>query len=154
MARTPPSSVLRTTAPPPAAAPPGRACGPPCPAAAGSPRPFPPPLYHRPVYSGAQLPRFDLPIEPPGTPFQRQAWRAMRDIPYGQTMTYGQLAARLGKPGAGRAVGAANGRNPVFIMVPCHRLVGADGRLRGHGIGITHKQFLLHLEQRAAGARS
>ena len=120
----------------------------------GSAAPFAAAVHQLAAYFSGHLTRFDLPIEPPGTPFQRQVWKAMRDIPYGQTMTYGQLAARLGKPGAGRAVGAANGRNPVFILVPCHRLIGADGRLRGHGIGITHKQFLLRLEQRAAGARS
>ncbi len=102
------------------------------------------------AYFSGRLTRFDLPIEPPGTPFQRQVWRALRDIPYGQTMTYGQLAARLGRPGAGRAVGMANGRNPVFIMVPCHRLIGADGKLRGHDTGIAHKQFLLGLERQLA----
>ena len=117
----------------------------------GSAAPFAAAARQLDAYFGGQLTRFDLPIEPSGTPFQRQVWRAMRDIPYGQTMTYGQLAAHLGKPGAGRAVGAANGQNPVFIMVPCHRLIGADGKLRGHGIGIAHKQFLLRLEQRVAG---
>ena len=70
----------------------------------------------------------------------------------GQTVTYGQLAARLGRPGASRAVGLANARNPIFIMVPCHRLIGADGKLRGYGGGIGRKQFLLHLErQRTVG---
>ncbi|HEY0935982.1 MAG TPA: methylated-DNA--[protein]-cysteine S-methyltransferase [Trebonia sp.] len=116
--------------------------------------PFAAPVLQLAAYFSGQLTRFDLPIEPPGTPFQQQVWKTMRDIPYGQTMTYGQLAARLGRPGAGQAVGAANGRNPVFIMVPCHRLIGADGRLRGHGTGIAHKQFLLRLEQQAADATS
>jgi methylated-DNA-[protein]-cysteine S-methyltransferase len=104
------------------------------------------------AYFSGHLTRFDLSIDPPGTPFQRQVWKALCDIPYGQTITYGQLAAGLGKPGAARAVGAANGRNPVFIMVPCHRLVGTDGRLRGRGDGIAHKQFLLRFErQQTAG---
>jgi methylated-DNA-[protein]-cysteine S-methyltransferase len=102
------------------------------------------------AYFSGHLTRFDLSVDPPGTPFQRQVWRALREIPYGQTMTYQQLADRLGKPGAARAVGAANGRNPVFIMVPCHRLVGTDGRLRGHGDGIAHKQFLLSFERQQA----
>jgi methylated-DNA-[protein]-cysteine S-methyltransferase len=105
------------------------------------------------AYFDGCLTRFHLPLAPQGTPFQRQVWRALRDVPYGQAITYGQLAARLGRPGASRAVGVANGRNPIFIMVPCHRLIGADGRLKGHGPGIAHKQFLLDLErQLAAGA--
>lgn len=104
------------------------------------------------AYFGGRLTRFDLPLEPQGTPFQRQVWGALRDVPYGETITYGQLAARLGRPGASRAVGMANGRNPIFILVPCHRLIGADGRLRGHGTGIAHKQFLLGLERRQAAA--
>ncbi len=102
------------------------------------------------AYFGGRLTCFDLPLEPQGTPFQRQVWRALRDVHYGETITYGQLAARLGRPGASRAVGVANGRNPIFIMVPCHRLIGADGRLRGHGAGVARKQFLLGLERRQA----
>jgi methylated-DNA-[protein]-cysteine S-methyltransferase len=104
------------------------------------------------AYFAGELTFFDLPIEPEGTPFQRQVWAALRGVPYGQTVTYGQLAARLRRPGASRAVGLANARNPIFIMVPCHRLIGADGRLRGYGSGIARKQFLLDLErQRTAG---
>jgi methylated-DNA-[protein]-cysteine S-methyltransferase len=99
------------------------------------------------AYFSGRLTRFDLPIDPQGTPFQRGVWRALCDIPYGQTVTYGQLAARLGRPGASRAVGMANSRNPIFIMVPCHRLIGADGRLRSYGTGVAHKQFLLDLER-------
>jgi len=86
-----------------------------------------------------------------GTEFQRQVWAALQDIPYGQTVTYGQLAARLGRPAASRAVGLANGRNPVSIVVPCHRVLGADGSLTGYGGGLAAKRFLLDLEQRPAG---
>ncbi len=104
------------------------------------------------AYFAGELTSFDLPLEPEGTPFQRQVWAALRGVPYGQTVTYGQLAAQLCRPGASRAVGLANARNPIFIMVPCHRLIGADGRLRGYGGGIARKQFLLDLErQRTAG---
>ena len=100
------------------------------------------------AYFAGELTSFDVPLEPAGTAFQRQAWRALRAVPYGQTVTYGQLAARLGRPRASRAVGLANARNPIFIMVPCHRLIGADGKLRGYGSGIARKQFLLDLERR------
>ena len=100
------------------------------------------------AYFAGELSHFDLPLAPEGTPFQRQVWTALRDVPYGQTVTYGQLAARIGKPGASRAVGLANGQNPIFIMVPCHRVIGADGKLRGHGDGVGRKQFLLGLERR------
>ena len=105
------------------------------------------------AYFAGELTSFNLPLEPEGTPFQRQVWAALRGVPYGQTVTYGQLAARLCRPGASRAVGLANARNPIFIMVPCHRLIGADGRLRGYGGGIARKQFLLDLErQQTAGS--
>ncbi|MDQ2810525.1 MAG: methylated-DNA--[protein]-cysteine S-methyltransferase [Actinomycetota bacterium] len=99
------------------------------------------------AYFAGELTSFDLPLEPEGTPFQREVWAALRGVPYGQTTTYGQLADRLCRPGASRAVGLANARNPIFIMVPCHRLIGADGRLRGYGSGIARKQFLLDLER-------
>ena len=100
------------------------------------------------AYFAGELTSFDLPLEPEGTPFQRQVWTALRGVPYGQTVTYGQLAAWIGRSGASRAVGLANARNPIFIIVPCHRLIGADGRLRGYGSGIGRKQFLLDLERR------
>jgi methylated-DNA-[protein]-cysteine S-methyltransferase len=117
-----------------------------------SARPFAAAVSQLAAYFSGHLTRFDLPINPPGTPFQRQVWRALRAVPYGQTITYGQLAARLGKPGASRAVGMANSRNPIFIVVPCHRLIGADGRLRGYGTGVAHKQFLLgHERQQTDG---
>jgi methylated-DNA-[protein]-cysteine S-methyltransferase len=110
--------------------------------------PFAAALAQLSAYFAGELTSFDLPLEPAGTLFQRQAWRALRDVPYGQTVTYGQLAARLGRPRASRAVGLANARNPIFIMVPCHRLIGADGKLRGYGSGTARKQFLLDLERR------
>ena len=81
-----------------------------------------------------------------GTPFQRQVWTALRDIPAGSTTSYGALAARLGQPGAARAVGLANGANPIAIVVPCHRVIGADGSLTGYGGGIARKQWLLEHE--------
>jgi methylated-DNA-[protein]-cysteine S-methyltransferase len=87
--------------------------------------------------------RFDLPLHPHGTEFQRRVWRALTEIPFGATCSYGQLAKRLGNPGASRAVGLANGRNPIAIIVPCHRVIGADGSLTGFGGGLPRKQWLL-----------
>ena len=89
---------------------------------------------------------FDLPLAPRGTDFQRAVWRCLRDIPYGETISYAELARRIGKPSAMRAVGAANGRNPLPIVVPCHRVIGADGSLTGFGGGLPTKRFLLELE--------
>lgn len=89
---------------------------------------------------------FDLPLSPRGTPFQRDVWRALQRIPYGATISYAALASGIGKPTATRAVGAANGRNPLPIVVPCHRVIGADGSLTGFGGGLPIKQFLLALE--------
>lgn len=89
---------------------------------------------------------FDLPLAPKGTPFQREVWQALASIPYGSTSSYGELAARVGRPSASRAVGAANGRNPLPIVLPCHRVIGADGSLTGFGGGLPTKQFLLKLE--------
>ena len=90
---------------------------------------------------------FDLTLQPQGTPFQREVWRALLQIPHGQTLSYGELAARLGKPNASRAVGLANGRNPLSIVVPCHRVIGADGSLTGYGGGMARKAWLLAHEQ-------
>jgi len=90
--------------------------------------------------------RFELPIQLHGPPFQRQVWEALCGIPYGCTVSYGDLAAELGVPGSARAVGAANGANPIAIVVPCHRVIGSDGRLVGYGGGLDRKQFLLDLE--------
>jgi O-6-methylguanine DNA methyltransferase len=92
----------------------------------------------------------DLPVATGGTSFQRDVWKALRAIPAGTTMSYGQLAARLGRPGASRAVGAANGANPISIVVPCHRVIGANGTLTGYASGLPHKQWLLDHESRFA----
>ena len=89
---------------------------------------------------------FDLPLAPPGTVFQRRVWDELQRIPYGTTTTYGQLAERLGDPKCVRAVGLANGRNPIAVVVPCHRVIGSDGKLRGYAGGIERKQRLLALE--------
>ncbi len=89
---------------------------------------------------------FSLPLAPPGTAFQQKVWQALRHIPYGATITYQNLAQRLGQPTAARAVGTANGRNPIAIIVPCHRVIGRDGRLRGYAGGLHIKQQLLQHE--------
>ncbi len=89
---------------------------------------------------------FDLPLAPEGTEFQRGVWRHLQDIPYGETITYGELARRMGNPKASRAVGAANGANPIPIVIPCHRVIGADGKLTGFGGGLPVKEALLSLE--------
>ena len=89
---------------------------------------------------------FDLPLAPAGTDFQRSVWQALAKIPYGQTCSYAALARAVGRPKAVRAVGAANGRNPLPIVLPCHRVIGADGSLTGFGGGLPTKQFLLQLE--------
>jgi methylated-DNA-[protein]-cysteine S-methyltransferase len=94
---------------------------------------------------------FDLPLEPAGTPFQLTVWRALREIPYAETINYGQLATRVGNRNASRAVGLANGRNPISIVVPCHRVIGANGSLTGYGGGLDRKRTLLDLERRTAG---
>ncbi len=97
-------------------------------------------------YFAGRLSDFDLPLAPRGTAFQQKVWGALREIPYGQTRTYGQLAQGLGMPGAARAVGAANGRNPLPVVVPCHRVIGGDGSLTGFYGGLSLKQALLDLE--------
>jgi methylated-DNA-[protein]-cysteine S-methyltransferase len=86
---------------------------------------------------------FDLPLRLQGTTFQTRVWRELSEIPYGQTWSYGQLAHRIEKPSASRAVGLANGRNPISILVPCHRVIGADGSLTGYGGGLERKRWLL-----------
>ncbi|MCG5214738.1 methylated-DNA--[protein]-cysteine S-methyltransferase [Streptosporangium sp. KLBMP 9127] len=90
---------------------------------------------------------FDLPMVFAGTPFQHTVWTALLEIPYGETVTYGQLADRIGKPTAARAVGLANGKNPIGIIVPCHRVVGSTGNLTGYGGGLATKHYLLAFEQ-------
>jgi methylated-DNA-[protein]-cysteine S-methyltransferase len=102
-------------------------------------------------YFAGTLREFDLPLRPRGTEFQQRVWRALRDIPYGTTRSYGWLAAEIGAPGAARAVGLANGQNPVSIIVPCHRVVGANGALTGYGGGLPAKQWLLSHEAARMG---
>lgn len=98
-------------------------------------------------YFDGQRTRFDLPLRMEGTGFQRSVWDALLEIPYGETTSYGEIARRVGKPGAARAVGLANGQNPVAIVVPCHRVIGADGSLTGYGGGLDRKVTLLQLER-------
>jgi methylated-DNA-[protein]-cysteine S-methyltransferase len=99
------------------------------------------------AYFAGDLRDFDLDMSTSGTPFQRRVWTALRDIPYGETVTYGELAAAVGQPTASRAVGLANGRNPLSIVVPCHRVVGANGSMTGYGGGIERKRWLLDFER-------
>ncbi|HET9257347.1 MAG TPA: methylated-DNA--[protein]-cysteine S-methyltransferase [Pseudonocardiaceae bacterium] len=100
-------------------------------------------------YFATRRTAFDLPLALSGTPFQQKVWAALREIPYGETRSYGQLAERIGCPSAARAVGLANGRNPIGIIVPCHRVVGATGDLTGYGGGVERKRYLLELERPA-----
>lgn len=95
------------------------------------------------AYFAGDLTKFDLPLAPEGTEFQKQAWRALRKIPYGETVSYGEQARRIGQPAAFRAVGTANGQNPISIIVPCHRVIGANGSLTGYGGGLPRKRWLL-----------
>jgi methylated-DNA-[protein]-cysteine S-methyltransferase len=97
-------------------------------------------------YFAGQRTDFDLPLYLEGTPFQRSVWQMLETIPYGQTWSYKQLAEALHNPAGTRAVGAANGRNPISIIVPCHRVIGANGCLTGYGGGLSNKEFLLALE--------
>lgn len=90
---------------------------------------------------------FDLPLEPRGTDFQKAAWNALLTIPYGETRSYKQMAEQVGNPKASRAIGLANNRNPIAIVIPCHRVIGADGKLVGYGGGLDIKEFLLNLEK-------
>ncbi|MGA8725224.1 MAG: methylated-DNA--[protein]-cysteine S-methyltransferase [Acidimicrobiales bacterium] len=101
------------------------------------------------AYFSGDLTDFDVQLRMEGTEFQRQVWAGLRGIPYGATLSYGELARRVGRPGASRAVGLANGRNPIAIVVPCHRVIGSDGQLTGYGGGIDRKIWLLDLEQAA-----
>lgn len=97
-------------------------------------------------YFARKRTEFDLPVHMAGPAFHRRVWAALCEIPYGRTVSYGELAARLGIPGSARAVGAANGANPIAIVVPCHRVIGADGSLTGYGGGLSRKRTLLDLE--------
>ena len=99
------------------------------------------------AYFGGELRRFETPLDLRGTPFQRAIWRRVARASYGRTLTYAQVAAQAGRPSAVRAAGHANGRNPVSIVVPCHRIVGSDGALHGYGGGLWRKRWLLDLER-------
>lgn len=102
-------------------------------------------------YFSGQLRTFDLALSPAGTPFQQRVWRELVRIPYGETISYGELARRLGSPRAVRAVGRANGANPIPIVVPCHRVIGSDGTLTGYAGGLERKRWLLEHELRTSG---
>jgi methylated-DNA-[protein]-cysteine S-methyltransferase len=98
-------------------------------------------------YFAGKLKDFDLPLAPEGTPFQLDVWHRLCEIPYGETMSYGDLARRVGNPNASRAVGLANGSNPIPIVIPCHRVIGSNGKLTGYGGGLPIKEKLLALER-------
>jgi methylated-DNA-[protein]-cysteine S-methyltransferase len=110
------------------------------------------------AYFAGELIDFDLPLAAKGSEFQRRVWQALRAIPFGVTVSYGEIARRISLPTASRAVGAANGRNPISIIVPCHRVIGANGTLTGYGGGLDRKRWLLGHETkvlgRVAGGRS
>jgi methylated-DNA-[protein]-cysteine S-methyltransferase len=105
------------------------------------------------AYFARELREFDLPLKLEGTPFQMTVWQALREIPYGETISYGELARRIGRPKASRAVGAANRQNPIAIIVPCHRVIGNDGKLTGYGGGLKNKEKLLALEDALGSSR-
>lgn len=111
--------------------------------------PFPEVVRQLTAYFAGELTEFDVPVRLEGTEFQRSVWEQLVRIPYGQTWSYGELAAKLGKPNASRAVGLANGKNPVGIIVPCHRVIGASGSMTGYGGGIDRKVRLLAFESGA-----
>ena len=111
-----------------------------------SERPFGEVLAQLAEYFEGRRREFDLPLAPSGTPFQLRVWSALRKIPYGRTASYGEIARKVGVPSAPRAVGVANGLNPIGIIVPCHRVIGADGSLTGYGGGLERKRLLLDLE--------
>jgi methylated-DNA-[protein]-cysteine S-methyltransferase len=104
------------------------------------------------AYFAGTLTRFTLTLAPRGSQFQQRVWAALSEIPYGETESYGELAARIGSPGGARAVGLANGKNPIGIVIPCHRVVGSNGSLTGYGGGLDRKKQLLELELAVSGA--
>ena len=112
--------------------------------------PFPEAVQQLSEYFSSQRQSFDLPLFPTGTDFQKQVWQHLHNIPFGQTLSYGTLAKTLGQPNGSRAVGAANGRNPISVIVPCHRVVASDGKLTGYAGGIKQKQWLLQHEGSAS----
>jgi methylated-DNA-[protein]-cysteine S-methyltransferase len=99
------------------------------------------------AYFAGKLRQFDLPLAPEGTLFQRRVWHELLRIPYGETISYGELARRIGNPNGSRAVGLANGANPISIVIPCHRVIGSNGQLTGYGGGLKTKEWLLALER-------
>ncbi len=105
------------------------------------------------AYFNGRSPTFDIPLSPEGTPFQLEVWKALTEIPFGACWTYGELASRLGKPKASRAVGLAVGRNPISIVIPCHRILGSRGQLTGYSGGLEAKKWLLHHELEGAAAK-
>jgi methylated-DNA-[protein]-cysteine S-methyltransferase len=111
-------------------------------------RAFPDAVEQLEAYFAGERTDFDLKLSLTGTEFQRRVWQALLTIPYGETRSYGEIAEQIGASGAARAVGLANGRNPIAIIVPCHRVIGASGRLTGYGGGLERKQSLLELERR------
>ena len=110
-------------------------------------RPFDEVISQLRAYFARELCEFDVPLKPQGTPFQLAVWEQLQKIRSGQTISYGELARRIGRPNASRAVGAANGRNPISIIIPCHRVIGNNGKLVGYGGGLENKQKLLALEK-------
>ncbi len=118
------------------------------------PRPFWETIRQLTAYFSGTLQIFTIKTAPAGTPFQLKVWRALRTIPYGKTVSYGQIAKAIGQPQASRAVGAANGQNPVSIIVPCHRVIGSTGKLVGYGGGLPIKESLLMLEETYKAKRS
>lgn len=105
------------------------------------------------AYFAGDLREFDLPLAPAGSQFQREVWQALLTVPYGATRTYGAMARQIGRPDRARAVGAANGRNPISIVIPCHRVIGAGGDLVGYGGGLPRKAWLLSLERTGRPSR-
>ncbi|GAA2612371.1 methylated-DNA--[protein]-cysteine S-methyltransferase [Streptomyces axinellae] len=102
-------------------------------------------------YFAGERTDFDLELAPQGTDFQRTVWDGLRRIPYGMTVTYGELAEEIGRPGAARAAGLANGRNPISVVIPCHRVIGSTGSLTGYGGGLERKRYLLDFERGLSG---
>ena len=118
------------------------------------PRPLREAVRQLKAYFAGDLRDFDLPLRMQGTEFQLSVWRTLRDIPYGETISYGELARRIGNPKGSRAVGLANGSNPIAIVVPCHRVIGSNGKLTGYGGGLCHKETLLELERKHGAAQA
>jgi len=116
------------------------------------PRAFDDAVQQLTAYFAGELTDFDIRLELRGTEFQRRVWKALLTIPYGETRSYGEIADQIGAPGSARAVGWANGHNPIAIVVPCHRVIGANGSLTGYGGGLDRKRILLGLEKKRAPA--